>query len=507
MISIYKFLFCFSTDVAKVINTLKNYSCNSGYTFHIDHIKNQKELLQINNLSDYKSIIFQEYFNELEPITIEYLEKYKKYTELNTICIFDEDKRNSYAKELYNKKLYNCFFGNDLSNYTISDFVKFLVNGRNENDALRYYNLQNVLGENIYKNLIKEINNIIIDYDNDEELMIEEIGILTKNLNDYDIKIVLTELSNDKINKLLCIPKFYCQYEKIKNNIFPPSNKKNSIFDKKSNETIKLIPVNCRNIGVVSLSNGAGSTFITMNLACALSERVKVSVIEYPLLKPYIYNYLGLNTLCINGYVDFCSLPHMINNEERITPKYYVHQTNKNIFWIIQDATLDRIENWDSKEMMRLLYLPKESSINVIDLGDKLFNSSITDILEQFSMIIVIIDPMVPNLLNSITNFEKIKELEKTSKTKILYVINKFSKGVNKKELLGFLDITPTCYIPYINSKDIYKAVYEGTIPYNYTSVKSELNGPFSSIIENIISLKMLKSHNRKKKKIRRLSK
>ena len=146
--------------------------------------------------------------------------------------------------------------------------------------------------------------------------------------------------------------------------------------------------------------------------------------------------------------------------------------------------------------------MPKESTLNIVDLGDKLFDSSVIDIIEQFEIILVIIDPMIPDLLNSIEMLEKIKSLQSTKSVRIEYIVNKFNSGVDKSSLLNFLDIKPICYIPYISLENIYKAVYDGDIPYNIFDVKCQLFKPFNKLFNIVIPKEIYEQCLYKNKKI-----
>jgi hypothetical protein len=431
----------------------------------------------------------QEFFNIEIPINIEYLCKLMSFQNLKIMCIFDEAKRINYAKDLFEKGFRNCFFGEDAAKLSIDALVDIMLNGRKLGDAKIYYNInEEYQSTAVNKVIINEIIEISKLYKDDEELLVDELSIITEKLSDFEIKNLIFQLPAKIIDSFLCIPKFYTQYQKIKEIISNTDKNKNLVsLDKINKLELKLIPVNSKNIGVVSLSQGSGASFFCMNFAKALSDFMKVSVIEMPLLKPYMYYYLGLNALCSEELVDFASYAHLINENKALNSNYYVHSKNNDMYWIISDASKYQIDDWDFTKMMRLLYMPKPSSMNIVDLGDKLFDPSISNIIEQFYMIIVLIDPMVPNVLNNFENLEKIKSLQDEKSIHIEYVVNKYNKGINKYELIDFLNLKPLLYLPHINSKHIYKAVYEADIPYNNFDVKTELFPEFNKLLKMVV--------------------
>lgn len=486
---VYKILFCIASNIDNIVAGLNSYAEDKDYKFQIEHITEYADLISYKNFDLFDCIIIQEFFNAEIPISIEYLCKFLSFQDLKIICIFDESKRTSYANELYKKGLYNCFFGEDATQLSADRLVDIMLNGRRLIEVKNYYNIKDEHeNTNVSKSILNELINISKLYKDDEELLIDEFNIVAEKLSDFEIRSLILQLPSKFIDSFLCIPRFYMEYQKVKEIIANTEKSKRLIsLDKANRLELKLIPVNSKNIGVANLSQGAGASFFCMNFAKALSEFMKVSVIEMPLLKPYMYYYLGLNALCAEELVDFTSYAHLINENKALKNNYYVHSRNNDIYWIISDASKYQIDDWDFTRMMRLLYIPKPSSMNIVDLGDKLFDSSISSIIEQFYMIIVIIDPMIPNVLNSFEYLEKIKNLGEEKAINIKYVVNKYSKGINSNDLIDFLDIKPSIYLPCINSKNIYKAVYDADIPYNNIEVKTELFPEFNKLLKMIV--------------------
>ncbi len=501
----YKLLFCFANNIEAVISSLKNYSQDKDYTFQIEHITDYSSLISYERLNMFDCIIIQEFFSAENPITVDYLCNFLVFENLKVICIFDESKRKYYSEQLYKKGLYNCFFGEDAINLSIEKFANIIIKGRSFIEARNYYNInfhdeENI---NINKTTISKVIELAKLYEDDEELLADEFNNMAENFNDFEIRMLIAQLPSKTIEKLLCIPRFYLQYQRVKENLLDYDKQKKFIsLDKNSIDEIKLIPVNSKNIGVVNLSQGAGATFFTMNFSKAMSEFMKVSVIELPTMQPYMYYYLGLNALCGENLIDFTSYAHIINENKSPQGNYYVHAKNSNIYWIITDATRYQIDNWDATKMMRLLYMPKSSSLNIVDLGDKLFEPYIINIIEQFYMILVVIDPMIPNVLNSFEYFEKIKSLQEEKGIHIEYIVNKYSNGIDNNDLLSFLNVKPIAYIPYINSKYIYKAVYEAELPCNISDVKNELYPAFNKLLKIIVPKEIYEQKTYKNKKL-----
>ncbi len=261
---------------------------------------------------------------------------------------------------------------------------------------------------------------------------------------------------------------------------------------------ILSVPVNFKNIAVIGFSSNAGSTFFTMNFASYLSNFLKTAIIEHPSINPYLYYYLGLNALCGENLISYTSHAHKINEGQFLNENFYVHKNNKNLYWLILDATLRDIEDWNNEKFMRLLCMPKPSLINIVDFGDKFFTSKSESLIEQFSTVFVIIDPMIPNLLKNHKTLSKLKELESNSKRDFIYIINKYTKGIETSTLIDFLEVKKAYCLPFIDFKYVYKAVYNGDIPINYASVKNILVDTFDILAKELIPKELLKKEKRK---------
>ena len=252
--------------------------------------------------------------------------------------------------------------------------------------------------------------------------------------------------------------------------------------------------IGAKNIGVVSLSHGAGATFFTVNFAKALSEFTRVGVVENPLIKPKIYNTVGIANY-IDEAEDFVSYSHNIKDN---TIDKYSAFSKDNISYVVVDPNRNKITDtdWDENKMLRLLYASK-APVNIIDLGSNLYDINIINIIEQFSCILIIIDPYFPDIIDSLYMLEKIKKSE-SGGLNIKYIINKWNDGVDEVELLNIIDIDTIAYIPFIDPQYIYFAAYKNKIPFAIKDVKDKLEKPFEKIIKKIIPEEI---NNFKKKK------
>ncbi len=244
---------------------------------------------------------------------------------------------------------------------------------------------------------------------------------------------------------------------------------------------------------VTGLSKKAGSTFLSTNLAKALSGlKIRTSVIEPPIDTPYLFDYIGLDgKLDTSGpEYNFYSYPHVINNG--VKPLRGMEAIIDDIIWIIPDSRMETIENWDSLKMMKLLYTSKRAPISIVDVGNNIDHESVDSILTSADMILAVINPQPIELKQNKDKLEILLKLKK-ERYPIEFVINFYNSGINRKELSRYLKTTPTIFIPAINSEHIYKAGYKNKIPLDYLEVEEQLFKPLSDIIKNIIPLGLFK--------------
>jgi hypothetical protein len=92
-------------------------------------------------------------------------------------------------------------------------------------------------------------------------------------------------------------------------------------------------------------------------------------------------------------------------------------------------------------------------------------------LLRDMNLILFVIDPAPSKLIGGHKRLSMIKELEAASHN-VLYVINKFGKGVNKRELYNYLKPGRKTEIEFIDPDVLYEAEYTCKNPYQMPAVK-----------------------------------
>lgn len=271
----------------------------------------------------------------------------------------------------------------------------------------------------------------------------------------------LSELHNE-IFRLINLDRLNITYE-IKNN-----------YDKKNNEIsprvitepeIKIIKeykfIKAKNnIAVINLSQGAGSTFMSLNLAYILKDKkVDASLIEIPSdnMKADISN-----IIC----EDFeSSSKTIIKNGIR----FYVNNSEK-------------MRDWSQKDIIEYISsISKENNMNIYDIGSQVLNENIHFLFNVIDVAIIVIDPMPYQLLQAEERIKAIKNLEEKN-LNVIYIINKYIKDLSKKDIEKYLQVKISSCIPFINPEILYAAYYSNQTVYQFE--KSEL---FLSSLQKIL--------------------
>ncbi|MHB8276145.1 MAG: hypothetical protein ACYDIA_00620 [Candidatus Humimicrobiaceae bacterium] len=246
-------------------------------------------------------------------------------------------------------------------------------------------------------------------------------------------------------------------------------------------------------IVIGGLSRGAGSTFLSVNLAKALTDlKIRTSIIEPPLDEPYLFYYLGidkaLSIKCMEN--NFYSYPHAIDNGQKIIKN--MGTIIDDIIWIMPSPFENKIESWDHIKMLMLLDVARRSPINIIDVGTNYEHESIESILSGADMFLIAVNPLPAELNKNKGKIENLLKLKKEG-LPIEFVINYHTPAITKRALSEYFKTTPVIYIPVVETRYIQECAYKYKIPITHPQVSEKLFAPISEIIKNIIPLDILK--------------
>lgn len=217
------------------------------------------------------------------------------------------------------------------------------------------------------------------------------------------------------------------------------------------------------NIAIINLTEGAGSTFLGINLAYLLKERkVNVSVVEMP---------------TINAKNDIL---HILTEDFESFKNKNVITKNGIKFHINNFAELGDLSKDDIIEYISLI--SKNNNVNLYDVGSKEFDENISFLTNVIDVAIIVIDPMPYKLLQAEEKIKLIKGL-KDKNINLIYILNKYIKDLNKKDIERYLGISISACIPFVDPETIYAAYYSNQAVYQI-----EKSASFHNSLQDIVS-------------------
>ena len=346
--------------------------------------------------------------------------------------------------------------------------VIFLSAMHNEKNELSLNKIQSMIPVQAYKiSRDDKINNAVYNQD-----VFNYVGNESKKKST-----VINELRelHSEIHRLINIERLNITYE-IKKSF----ESKNSVVSAEPEPEIKIIReykfIKAKNnIAVINLSQGAGATFITLNLAYMLKDKkVDAAVIEIP--------YENMKADILNIINEECE---SFNNMEAIIKngiKFYIHN-DKDINW-----TKDKIIEYVS-------LISRESNVNIYDVGNQELEGYTSFLFNIIDVAIIVIDPIPYKLLQAEERIKIIKTLEEKS-INVIYIMNKYIKDLNKKDIEKYLDVKISSCIPFINPETLYAAYYSNHAVYRLE--KSEI---FRHELQKVLSSANILQYEDKKDK------
>lgn len=234
-----------------------------------------------------------------------------------------------------------------------------------------------------------------------------------------------------------------------------------------------------RKIGIIGLGPGCGVTSIGTTLAKIVSKnnmnRIQYLEITNPKKsKPLIFDGLGMDKRFLNReFIDFYKevkegnpIGHLINRDE-------------DIGWVL--ITKEDIQKKIILSTQEKTHLINNLNFDLLFCDLELGNQSLgkleddRELLSEMSHLIVIIDPLPSKLLASYNLLQWIKVLEEKG-LPVSYIVNKYNKGVHKRDFLDFIKLRPNLFIPFISPDEFYVCEYNCQLPFRISELRENLS-------------------------------
>lgn len=254
-----------------------------------------------------------------------------------------------------------------------------------------------------------------------------------------------------------------------------------------------------------SLWQGAGATTLAMNLARAIAERgLRVSYVEYPTLKPYMFDFLSIpmkEDEYKTKYIDFAQ---EISTKGRIK-KRDTYWNDLGVNWYVLDSRNEPISHFSYDEILKFVY-SVNSTITIVDVSSKLGDKEVQSFLHHADNIFICIEPD-PVKIDKLSVIEKkgdraevqheerqildyLNQIEDTEGISYHFVNNKLSKNIDRKSWLECLEvgeINPITSIPSISYDHLIDCVWKSEVLYDSAEYKDILEKVLKPIIVKIL--------------------
>lgn len=247
----------------------------------------------------------------------------------------------------------------------------------------------------------------------------------------------------------------------------------NRILSREFEETENYSAIEKLKIGIVGISNHSGVSFLTGCLARYLANTGKHSPVVVEFGKGSLFDSYGMDKrFAGRSYFQFYAT---LKQNKSIRGK---KNMDEGVNWLLRSPDEQKIK-LTFEQNLRLVNHGKGDLILCDFSGNQVLNRQL---LLNMDRIIAVIDPMPSKMLEGHHLLCCIKDMEQNGEAAVIYVINKFNIGVNRRQMLNYLNIKKPVMIPLVKSEPIYTAEYNCKIPYTLNEVKNVLQKPLTEI-------------------------
>ncbi|MDR3242387.1 MAG: hypothetical protein LBT34_00470 [Clostridiales Family XIII bacterium] len=246
-------------------------------------------------------------------------------------------------------------------------------------------------------------------------------------------------------------------------------------------------------VGVFGLSSGAGVTFLALNLARKIAnERVLTpAVVELSEGNEGIYgwNYdvIGMDRrFSLREYFSFYgsvakgeSIRNKANMDEGVN---YALRLPAEPQISLDQAQLSRLVNNVAGEVILCDF---SARLSFGETDEVARNLGMKRLLSDMDVILAVVDPMPSKLMGGYKRLELLKTFACAGKN-IVYVINKDNRGVNDRELTGFLKAKRLLRLPLASVAEQYEAEYNCRVSGCLPDTRKMLDAKLARIVESI---------------------
>lgn len=255
----------------------------------------------------------------------------------------------------------------------------------------------------------------------------------------------------------------------------------NRIFVREQTEELYRSKQNRHKIGIMGMSKSVGTSFIASSLAKHLSrEKDKnIAFVEVNMENwnnHFIYDSLGMDKRFAGRiFHDF------YNQTKEGFPIGGLVNLDEKINWVLR---IPPGQNQNKKEVkmepIDMCRIINNIAADII-ICDITGTFDVEEVIREMDIILFIIDPLPSRLISGYSLLCEMKNRELKGQN-VIWIINKFNEGINKRELISFVKLKSYFTIPMIQQEFFYLAEYNCRIPYTVKSIAEELQEPLDEI-------------------------
>lgn len=267
-------------------------------------------------------------------------------------------------------------------------------------------------------------------------------------------------------------------------------------------ETLRYTNIPAKIIVIGSLWSGAGSTLYSMNLAKAIAERnIDVSYVEYPKIKPYLFDYLNIRELEIDldiPYIDYAKMALQKPNESRVKGFRY-----EGVQWIVNDSRLPPISRWLPEDMSKLIYSLRETPIVIVDISDNWTEPTVKQFLHHVDHIYVCVEPDPVKIdwtstveetsgdvsvhLNEFQTLNLLQEVQKRGGIQYEYIEMKMNSNIKINTWRQCLEKQPVSSLDLIPYEDVMAYTWQSKLLYGHPRYHKAFEKSFHPLMESFL--------------------
>jgi serine/threonine protein kinase len=257
------------------------------------------------------------------------------------------------------------------------------------------------------------------------------------------------------------------------------------------NVTTPLFKYN-QTIAITSLSEGAGSSFLTHMLATAVTDYdVQPSIMEQPSKHPFYFETAGLESKAPR-FVD----PYESGQSPDRKKRMITDNIADGICWLVPKGKQEY--TWSKNELKEIIFMCN-SSILFIDLGYR--GLLWEEVLKRATLLLIVVDAL-PSQLNRFQDRLLFYQQLKRDGFPIQFVVNHVPQICDRKELEKALYYKPIAWITQVSQEEIYKASVKGMSVYSLQKSREKLISECQLILSQILPVSIYSQHHRERKSL-----